>query len=79
MQEAIDKVSFIINLWNDSRNEMYMPDVMELLRDNLKDLLEIEKEQIIDAHINGQSEFDDDILNPSNKRIADYYYNKTYI
>jgi hypothetical protein len=43
-----------------------------------KFLLEKEKEQIINAHINGQSEFDMLQFRDINKTLSDNYYNQTY-
>ena len=43
-----------------------------------KFLLEKEKEQIINAHINGQSEFDMLQFRDINKTLSDIYYNQTY-
>lgn len=40
--------------------------------------LEKEKEQIINAHINGQSEFDMLQFRDINKTLSDNYYNQTY-
>ncbi len=41
-------------------------------------LIEVEKEQIINAHINGQSEFDMLKFRDINKTLSDNYYNQTY-
>jgi hypothetical protein len=41
-------------------------------------LIEVEKEQIINAHINGQSEFDMLQFRDINKTLSDNYYNQTY-
>jgi hypothetical protein len=76
MQEAIDKVSFIINMLHDTPDEMYMPHVMDLLKANLNELLEKEKEQIIDF----TNSFYDDCVTEggSLKQSAEEYYNQTY-
>lgn len=39
-----------------------------------KELIEIEKQQIIDAHINGQSEFDEGKRRQYNDVLALHYY-----
>jgi predicted AAA+ superfamily ATPase len=70
MQEAIDKVSFIINMLHDTPDEMYMPHVIDLLKANLNELLEKEKEQIIDAWIATD--------NKLQRLAAEEYYNQTY-
>lgn len=41
-------------------------------------LIEVEKEQIINAHIDGQSEFDMLQFRDINKTLSDNYYNQTY-
>ena len=40
---------------------------------------EMEKEQIIDAHLNGQSEFDTDAYRYEVVANAEEYYNETFI
>jgi len=44
----------------------------------LKELLEKEKEQIIEAHINGQSDFDMLEYREINKILSENYYKKNY-
>jgi len=39
---------------------------------------EMEKEQIIKAHLNGQSEWDIKALEDINFKLANEYYNETY-
>jgi hypothetical protein len=39
---------------------------------------EMEKEQIIQAHLNGQSEWDIKALEDINFKLANEYYNETY-
>ena len=46
--------------------------------DKAEELLEKEKEQIIDAHINGQSEFDMLQFRDINKTLSDNYFNQKY-
>jgi hypothetical protein len=41
-------------------------------------LLEVEKELILDAHINGQSEFDMLQFRDINKTLSDNYFNQKY-
>ncbi len=43
-----------------------------------KELLQKEKEQILDAHINGQSEFDMLQFRHINKTLSDNYFNQKY-
>jgi predicted RNA-binding protein len=40
--------------------------------------LAVEKQQIVKAHINGQSEFDKEKFRQYNKELAQAYYNQTY-
>jgi hypothetical protein len=40
--------------------------------------LEVEREQIILSHINGQSEFDSKKYRDYNKELANAYYNETF-
>jgi hypothetical protein len=40
--------------------------------------LEMEKERMIDAHINGQSEFDVEARRIKNDELAEMWYNETY-
>jgi len=51
---------------------------MGVLSYNLELLLEKEKEQIIKAHENGQSEFDSLHYRDKNVTLSNNYYNKTY-
>jgi hypothetical protein len=39
---------------------------------------EMEKQQIILSHINGQSEYDSQAFSSTNKKIAEQYYNETF-
>jgi hypothetical protein len=39
---------------------------------------EMEKEQIIEAHLNGQSEWDIKALEDINIKLCNQYYNETY-
>ena len=39
---------------------------------------EMEKQQIILSHINGQSEYDSQAFSSSNTKIAEQYYNETF-
>jgi hypothetical protein len=39
---------------------------------------EMEKEQIILSHINGQSEYDSQAFSSSNTKIAEQYYNEQF-
>lgn len=48
------------------------------LLNKFKELLEKEKEQIIAAHINGQSEFDMLQFRDINKTLSDKYFNEKY-
>ena len=40
--------------------------------------LAVEKQQIVKAHINGQSEFDKEKFRQYNEELAQAYYNQTY-
>ena len=42
------------------------------------DAKDMEKEQIKEAHLNGQSEWDIKALEDINKKLAEQYYNETY-
>jgi hypothetical protein len=44
----------------------------------LQQAKEIEKEQIIEAHLNGQSEWDIQSLGDTQKKLSQQYYNETY-
>ena len=44
----------------------------------IKEALKKEKEQIVNAHINGQSEFDMLQFRDINKTLSDNYYTQTY-
>ena len=43
-----------------------------------EEALEIEKEQIKEAHLNGQSEWDIKALEDINKKLSEEYYKETY-
>lgn len=43
-----------------------------------EEALEIEKEQIKEAHLNGQSEWDIKALEDINKKLSEEYYTETY-
>ena len=40
---------------------------------------EMEKEQIKEAHLNGQSEWDIQSLGDTQKKLSEQYYNETYV
>ena len=46
--------------------------------DVIQQAKELEKEQIILSHINGQSEYDSQAFSSTNKKIAEQYYNETF-
>jgi hypothetical protein len=43
-----------------------------------EEALEMEKEQIKEAHLNGQSEWDIKALEDINKKLSEEYYKETY-
>jgi hypothetical protein len=44
----------------------------------LQQAKKMEKEQIIEAHLNGQSEWDIKSLGDTQKKLSKQYYNETY-
>jgi hypothetical protein len=48
------------------------------LLEKVEELKEVEKQQIILSHINGQSEFDSQSFSDINKKLAEQYYNETF-
>ena len=48
IQDAIDKISFVRNMCNDENNEMDLVHTLETLKKSFIELLEKEKEQMID-------------------------------
>jgi hypothetical protein len=92
MQEAIDKVSFVRNMCNDENNEMDLVHTLETLKKDFIELLEKEKEQIIEAgnacsiktivHREKLDEMSEDELRDSlvedTISHGEEYYNQTY-
>ena len=74
MQELIEVIDFKLESHVDAKVLL----VLSNLKSKLLKSLEKEKEQILKAHLNGQSEFD--VLNYTefNKDLAEEYYNQTY-
>jgi hypothetical protein len=58
------------------------PKMLEISWVNLDDLFErakqMEKDQIKEAHLNGQSEWDIKALEDINKKLSEEYYKETY-
>ena len=79
MQELIDEMDYLKNLlWkNGFKDKSVM--ISDIIKKSVKKL-EKEKEQIIDAHLEGWSDAYDYIYSDSNQqaRQAADYYNETY-
>jgi hypothetical protein len=52
--------------------------INEIFKESIEQAKELEKEQIILSHINGQSEYDSQAFSSTNKKIAEQYYNETF-
>jgi len=58
-------------------NQLYFGIPIEAI-DNAEDLLEKEKEQIIDAYEDGRQNGIDSIININSYIMGEFYYNQTY-
>ena len=71
MQEAIKEIA---ELWDSPSDKPIYSQIFKVLEDKL----EKEKEQIIDAHIEGQRVFDNHQHTQWTNDQAEEYYNQTY-
>ena len=73
MQEMIKKIDAVIVMWKDPSNEMNGEHTLNVLKQDAIELLEKEREQIIDA-------WDDGLHKgyTSDKGMATDYYDKTF-
>ena len=72
LKESLQSINERYQLKGDAN--WLMNEVLDLVENSL----EKEKEQIIDAHINGQSEFDMLQFRDINKTLSDNYLNQKY-
>jgi hypothetical protein len=72
LRESLQSINERYELKGDSN--WLMNEVLDLVDNSL----EKEKEQIIDAHLNGQSEFDMLQFRHINKTLSDNYFNQKY-
>jgi hypothetical protein len=75
MQILITELSFIEGLKND---EIDISQKSILTTATIKNALEKEKEQIIDAYEDGKQNGIDSIININSYIIGEFYYNQTY-
>lgn len=77
MQQLIEIIDITQKLL-ENENNLAMSSALFSAKNMAELLLEKEKEQIIDAHINGQSEFDMLQFRDINKTLSDNYFNQKY-
>lgn len=77
-QQAIAMVRSRIESQNDTLMGKHTAHHLQQVERELYDLLKEEKEQIKEAHLNGQSEWDIKSLGDIQKKLSEEYYNQTY-
>lgn len=78
VQQAIEIVRKRIESMNDTLMGKHTVHHLQQVERELYDLLKEEKEQIKEAHLNGQSEWDIKSLGDIQKKLSEEYYNQTY-
>lgn len=78
VQQAIVMVRNRMESQNDTLMGKHTAHHLQQVERELYDLLKEEKEQIKEAHLNGQSEWDIKSLEDIQKKLSEEYYNQTY-
>jgi hypothetical protein len=78
IQQAIEIVRKRIDSMNDTLMGKHTAHHLQQVERELWALLKDEKEQIKDAHLNGQSEWDIKALEDINIKLTEEYYKETY-